>query len=265
MWTIIKKEWRENVLFIASAFVIVLFVLDYTAYVHYNWSLLGISSFLLSEQSLIYPSQYWQTPPTLETAWMPLCVIAAFLLGLRQIYTEDAHHTWALLVQLPMRREKILYAKFFAGLTLLAAIFLPAGLLIVLRLSTPGVWPGPVYLIGFLPLLLHLLAALVCYLIIFLTALAPLRWFGTRLLIPFAAMPGLLLAQVLIDRFRVYEAPTLGNFGLFLERAFSIPFQVFEEPVYGNNTHIWIFLGITLLVAVMGLWALRSVARTREY
>ena len=78
-------------------------------------------------------------------------------------------------------------------------------------------------------------------------------------------MPGLLLAQILIDRFRVYEEPTLGNFGLFLERAFSIPFRVFEEPVYGNNTHIWIFLGITLLVAVMGLWALRSVARTREY
>ena len=265
MWTIIKKEWRENVLYAASAFVIVLFVLDYTAYAHYNWSLLGISSLLLSEQFLVYPSQYWPTPPTLETVWAPLCLIAAVLFGLRQIYTERARQTWALLIQLPMKREKVLYAKFFTGLMLLAAIFLPAGLLIVLRLSTPGVWPGPVYLIGFLPLLLYLLAALVCYLIIFLTALAPLRWFGTRLIIPFAAMPGLLLAQALVDRFRVYEEPTLGNFGLFLERAFSIPFQILEEPVYVNNTRIWIFLGITLLVAVMGLWALRSVARTREY
>lgn len=265
MWTIIKKEWRENVLCVASAFVIVLFVLDYTAYVYYNWSFLGISSSLLSERFLIYPSQYWPTPPTPEAAWTALCMIAAVLLGLRQIYTERARQTWALLVQLPMKREKILYAKFFAGLTLLAALFLPAGLLIVLRLSTPGVWPGPVYLIGFLPLLLYFLAALVCYLIIFLTALAPLRWFGTRLLIPLAAMPGLLLAQAFIDRFRVYEESALGNSGLLPAQALIFRFRVFEEPVYGHNSDIWIFLGITLFVAVMGLWALRSVARSREY
>ena len=244
MWTMFKKEWRENLVYVASAFVIVLLALDYTARVYYNWSFLGISSSLLSKRfNRVNAFNSWQTLPALEGSWNAMCIIAAVLLGLRQIYTERLRRTWALLVQLPMRREKILYAKLLAGLTLLAALFLPAGLLIVLRLSTPGVWPGPVYLMGFLPLLLHLLAALACYQIVLLTALAPLRWFGTRLLITFAAVPALILAQLLIDRFRVYG-------GLRDEH---------------EDVAIWIMLGITLLVAVMGLWALRSVARTREY
>jgi ABC-type transport system involved in multi-copper enzyme maturation permease subunit len=234
MWTMFKKEWRENVLFFAAAVVLVLLVLDYTAHMDYNWSFLGISSSLMistNRDPFTYQS-------TLAAPWTAMCIAAAILLGLRQIYTERLRRTWALLVQLPIQREKIIYAKFLAGLTLLAALFLPAGLLIVYRLSTPGVWPGPVYLTGFVPLLLHLLAAMACYQIIFLTALAPLRWFGTRWLILFAAAPALLLA----DRFQ-------------------------SNSMYRNGMDLecCIFSGISLFVAAIGLWALRSVARSREY
>jgi ABC-type transport system involved in multi-copper enzyme maturation permease subunit len=239
MWIMFKKEWRENVLYVAAAFVLILLVLDYTAHVYYDWSFLGISSLLLLKQSTIQkPYDNMRTFPMLAGPWTAMCIIAAVLLGLRQIYTEHLRRTWALLVQLPTRREKIIYAKFLVGLTLLATLFLPAGLLIVYRLSAPGVWPRPVYLAEFLPLVLHLLAAMACYQIIFLTALAPLRWFGTRLLILFAAAPALWLA----DRFQ-------SNSGW---RS-------------GMDFECWIFSGISLFVAVMSLWALRSVARNREY
>jgi hypothetical protein len=244
MWTMFKKEWRENVLYFAAAFVLVLLVLDYTAHVYYDWSFLGISSSLTISASR-GPFTYQST---LTVPWTAMCIIAAVLLGLRQIYTERLHRTWALLVQLPIQREKIVYAKLLAGLTLLGALFLPAGLLIAWRLSTPGVWPGPVYLMGFLPLLLNLLAGLACYQIILLTALAPLRWFGTRLLIPFAAAPALVLASILIENIRIYGTLSYGNDG--------------DNWIEAG---IWIMAGIALLVAVMGLWALRSVARSREY
>jgi ABC-type transport system involved in multi-copper enzyme maturation permease subunit len=235
MWTIFKKEWRENVLSVAVAFIIVLLVLDYTANVFYNWSFLGISSSLLKKSAFQYYYYDLGTSSTLTAPWAVMCILAAILLGLRQIYTERLRRTWSLLVYLPMRREKIIYAKFIAGLTLLVALFLPAGLLIVFRLSTPGVWPGPVYLREFLPLLLHLLAGLACYQIILLAALAPLRWLGTRLLIPFAAVSMVWMA----DRFQ-------SNNGRM-------------------DLECWVFSGISLLVAMMGLWALRSVANNREY
>jgi ABC-type transport system involved in multi-copper enzyme maturation permease subunit len=239
MWTLFKKEWQENALYFAAAFIPVLLVLDYTAHVNYDWSFLGISSSLLEKSGI--QSSYNVTLPILTAPWNALCIIAAVLLGLRQIYTEHLRRTWGLLVKLPMPREKIVYAKFLAGLTLLAAFFLPAGLLIVLRLSTPGVWPGPVYWTMFLPLLLHLLAGLVCYQIILLTALAPQRWFGTRLLILFAAAPALLLA----DRFQSNS--------------------VLRGLRYGMDSECWILSGISLFVVVIGLRALRSVARIREY
>jgi ABC-type transport system involved in multi-copper enzyme maturation permease subunit len=243
MWTMFKKEWRENVLYVATAFVIVMLVLDYTAYAFYNWSFLGISSSLLGKRIQSSASQNWQTLPTLENSWKVLCMSTAVGLGVWQISTEHLHQTWALLMQLPIPREKILYAKLLAGITFLAAIFLPAGLLIVLRLSTPGVWPGPVYVMGFLPLLLHFLAAMVCYLITILFTLAPSQSFGNRLFSAIAATLALVLAKGLIERFRVYG-------GLRNEH---------------DDVWIWILSGITLLVAVMCLCALRSVARTREY
>jgi hypothetical protein len=242
MWMMFKKEWRENVPYFAAAFVIVLLVLDYTAIADFRWKFLGIFSFIDGSDWFQNIIGGIDTLPMLEDSWKILCMIAAVLLGLRQIYTEHLRRTWPLLVQLPIQREKILYAKLLAGLTLLVALFLPAGLLIVSRLSAPGVWPGPVYVMCFLPLLLHLLGALACYPIIVLTALAPLRWFGTRLLVPFAAVPVLLLVYQLIDRFRVYYGTR-----------------------NGNDAMIWSMAGITLFVAVTDLWALRSVARTREY
>jgi ABC-type transport system involved in multi-copper enzyme maturation permease subunit len=243
MWTMFKKEWRENARYVAGAFVFVLLVLDYTAYAFYHWSFLGISSSLLGKRLQYGTSQNWQTLPMLENSWQSLCRTAAVLLGLKLISTEHLRQTWPLLMQLPMPREKILYAKLLAGLTVLASIFLPAGLLIILRLSTPGVWPGPVYAMGFLPLLLHFLAALAWFQITVLIALAPLRSFGTRLFIAIAAVPAPVLAQGLIERFRVYGG--LRN-----------------EQIDG---WICILSGLTLLAAIMGLWAIRSVARTREY
>jgi ABC-type transport system involved in multi-copper enzyme maturation permease subunit len=247
MWAIFKKEWRENILYFAAAFVLVLLVLDFAAHVYRDWTFLGISSLLLEKSTPVQNIYNPQDPyynlrsfPILSGQWTAMCLVAAVLLGLRQSYTEHLRRTWALLVQLPIRREKVIYAKFLAGLTILTALFLPAGLLIVFRLSTPGVWPGPVDPIWFLPLLLHFLAALGCYQIIFLTALAPLRWLGTRLLIPLAAVPVLWLA----DR---YE----GNNGLTYR--------------IGMDLEIWIFSGISLLVAVISLRALRAVARSREY
>jgi ABC-type transport system involved in multi-copper enzyme maturation permease subunit len=240
MWTMFKKEWQENVLYLAAAFVLVLLVLDYTAHAYHDWSFLGISSSLRISTSLnafIYQTDRTQTGP-----WTAMCIIAAVLLALRQIYTERLRRTWALLVQLPIQREKIICAKFLAGLTLLVTLFLPAGLLIAWRLSTPGVWPGPVYWMDFLPILLNLLAGLACYQIILLTALAPLRWFGTRLLIPFAAAPALVLAQLPVEQL-VYD----------------------HRLQYMELWAMWVMAGTTLLVAVMGLWALRSVARSREY
>ena len=242
MWMIFKKEWRENVLYLAGAFALVLLILDYIAFVYFSWSFLGISSSFLNKFLVVDSIPNYRVDPTLAGPWGVLCIIAAILLGLRQIYAEHLRRTWALLVQLPIGREKIIYAKFLAGLTLLAALFIPAGLLIVLRLRTPGVWPGPVYLSGFLPLLLYLIAGLACYQILLLTALAPLRWFGTRLLIPFAAAPALILVQTMQNHLRVYGGS---------RAELTIP--------------IWIMSGITLYIIVMGLWALWSVARGREY
>jgi ABC-type Na+ efflux pump permease subunit len=167
---------------------------------------------------------------------------------LAQVYQERRRKTWPMLAHLPVPRSRMVFAKALAGLLMYLIVFLPAGLLIVARLNTPGVWPGPIYAYMFFTLLFTFLAGAMIYLATFLSALRPARWYATKWFPLVVAIPAYILAARATD-------------------PFDRPHYYWDNRM-SETTDMWVLLialALALLSMVLVLWAIREQARTREY
>ena len=180
----------------------------------------------------------------INVTWSIACFILAGAIALGQVYQERRRKTWPLLAHLPMPRSRMIFAKVLAGLLMYLIVCLPAALLVIARLNTPGVWPGPIYAYMFLPMLAYFLAGAMLYLATFLTALRSARWYATKWFPLVVAGPACIAAANLHD---------------FL-----------NEPPYRHNGmsvtgQLLLILAIELFSLALVLWAIREQARTREY
>ena len=140
----------------------------------------------------------------------------------------------------------MIFAKVLAGLLMYLIFFLPLALLIIARLNTPGVWPGPIYAYMFLPLLAHFLAGAMFYVATFLSAFRPARWYATKWLPLLAAVPAYIAADVADPYLRVHYFHVHWLYSWSLYELLAI-------------------LALVPLNLALVLWAIREQARTREY
>ena len=250
MWAIVKKELRENAPYLLGAFLIVLLILDLDAFGS-GWILLGFGR-LLADRSVMaadFPLRAARSGDCLNeivSAWSVLCFFLGLVIALGQVYRERLRKTWPLLAHLPISRSRMILAKVLAGLLMYLIVLLPPVLLIIARLSTNGVWPGPIYAYMFLPLPGYFLAGAMFYLAVFLAALRPAHWYATKWLPAFAAIPAWFVA-----------ASVIGSLN-------------WPGHLYAPDLMYWrrVFL-CELVMAVLSLafvlWAIREEARTREF
>jgi hypothetical protein len=142
----------------------------------------------------------------------------------------------------------MIFAKVLAGLLMYLIVFLPLALLIIARLNTPGVWPGPIYASMFFPLLCFFLAGAVFYLGTFLSALRPARWYATKWF-------------PLVAAFCAYIA--VGRATEYLDRPHYYMHDRMSE--IGDGRALLFSLAIALFSLALVLWAIREQARTQEY
>jgi len=247
MWPIIKKELRENASYLLGAFAIALFFLDCAAF-DCGWILLGIPRLLMSQSTRLDPySANAGFDHQLSGTCSSICLVLAGAIALGQVYQERRRRTWPSMAHLPIPRSRMICAKVLAGLLMYLIVCLPMALLVIARLNTPGVWPGPIYARTFLSMLGPFLAGAMFYLAAFLSAFRSARWYATKWLPLIAALPAYLL---------------VGNVTAF-----------FGQPLYYWQrlaTHYLLYnclasLAAALLSLPLVLWAIREQARTREY
>ena len=247
MWPLFKKELREHTRFLVAAFVILPLVLDHFAWKR-GWALLPLAS---AREMLPFTSARLDadrlTDPLPIGAWGFACALVAGSLAVRQVLMEKRGKTWPLLVHLPVGRTRIVLGKLLAGLCLYTIVAAPLGLLILVRLSIPGVWPGPFYARVILPLVWSFLAMAAVYLAVFAAALRPARWYATKWLIALAGAPAVLLA-VVSREFGI--GTTYGRLNFFHSQA---------------SVFLRILVPATLTAAALCVWAILQQARTREY
>jgi len=250
MWPIIKKELRENARYLIGAFAIVLLILDINAFGS-GWILAGFGRLLADRSAMVdFPLRAARSGDCLgriiNDGWGQVCYLLSLAIALGQVYRERLRKTWPLLAHLPISRSRMILAKVLAGLLMYLMVLLPPMLLVIARLSTDGVWPGPIHPYMFFPLLVCFLAGAMFYLAVFLAALRPARWYATKWLPLFAAIPAWFVAGAYISSLnwpgRWYDP----NF-MFWRRSF-----LFE-------------LAIAVLSLAFVLWAIREEARTREF
>ena len=70
-------------------------------------------------------------------------------------------------------------------------------MLVIARLSTPGVWPGPIYAYMFFPLLVYFLAGAMFYLAVFLCRVPTGALVRDKVVSPVAAIPAWFVAAEL--------------------------------------------------------------------
>ena len=247
MWPIIKKELRENAHYLLAAFAIALFFLDCTVF-DCGWILLGVQRLLTSQST---PLNAYSADAgfdyRLSGTCSSICLILAGAIALGQVYQERRRKTWPLLAHLPMPRSRMICAKVLAGLLIYLIICLPMALLVIARLNTRGVWPGPIYAKTFLSMLGPFLAGAMFYLAAFLSAFRPARWYATKWLPLIAALPAYLVVE---------------NATAF----FSEPFYHWQRLMPYFFVYTWLVsLAAALLSLPLVLWSIREQARTREY
>jgi len=246
MWPIIKKELRENAPYLLGAFVIVLLILDSVAF-ESGWILLGVRVLLDSRPDLLAnASRVGAALSAINESWVLLCLVLAGAIALGQVYQERWRKTWPLLVHLPIPRSRMIFAKVLAGLLMYLIVLLPVALLLIARLYTPGVWPGPIHPYMFFPLLGFFLAGAMFYLAVFLSAFRPARWYATKWLPVFSAIP-------------VWFATASFLSSLYL------PGYWYDPNFMHTRRFFLAALATTVLSLAFVFWAIREQARTREY
>jgi ABC-type transport system involved in multi-copper enzyme maturation permease subunit len=240
MWPIIKKEIRENARYLLGAFVIFLLILDFGAFDR-GWVLLGIAMLLNGQHASWQNTTYYVAAGGMEGSWNSACLLLAGAIAWGQVYQERRRKTWPLLVHLPIPRSRMVFAKALAGLLMYFIVCLPLALLDIARLNTPGVWPGPIYVSMFFPMLTYFLAGAMFYLTVFLSAFRSARWYATKWLPLMAAIPVYIVCECLNRPFSFWEVST------------GTPYMSLTVVV------------LTPLSLVFVIWAIREQARTREY
>jgi hypothetical protein len=249
MWPIVKKELRENAPYLLGAFLIVLLILDINAFGS-GWILVGFGRLLADQSAMadlpLRPARSGDCLGGINNGWHTVCIFLSLVIALGQVYRERQRKTWPLLAHRPIPRSRMILAKVLAGLLMYLIVLLPPVLLIIVRLSTDGVWPGPVYAYMFLPLPAFFLAGAMLYLAVFLAALRPARWYATKWLPAFAAIPAWIAAGSFISSLNWPSHWHDPNF-MFWRRSFLCE------------------LAIAVLSLAFVLWAIREQARTREF
>jgi hypothetical protein len=250
MWPIVKKELRENALYLLGAFAIVLLTLDINAFGS-GWILVGFGRLLADKSATAdFPLRAARSGDCLGRiigdVWCAGCFLLSPAIALAQIYRERLRKTWPLLAHLPIPRSRTIFAKVLAGLLMYLIVLLPPMLLIIARLCTVGVWPGPILPYMFLPLPAYFLAGAMLYPAVFLAALRPAHWYATRWLPAFAAIPAWIAANSFIG--------SLSRLGYWHDPNFMFWRRIFLCE-----------LAIAVLSLTFVLWAIREQARTREY
>jgi ABC-type transport system involved in multi-copper enzyme maturation permease subunit len=240
MWPIIKKELRENTPYLLGAFVIFLLILDFGAFDR-GWILLGCPMVLDGQHASWQNTTYYAADAGMEGSWNSACLLLAGAIAWGQVYQERRRKTWPLLVHLPISRSGIIFAKVLAGLLMYLIVCFPLAFLIIARLNTPGVWPGPIYAYMFFPLLTYFLAGAMFYLTAFLSAFRSARWYATKWLPLMAAIPVFIVAECLNRPFFFWEVST------------GTPYMSLTVLV------------LAPLSLVFVIWAIRGQARAREY
>ncbi len=250
MWPIIKKELRENARYLLGACAVVLFFMDCAA-CDAGWNLVGVARLLFGvDRSHVDTTSDAGLNRQLEVFFIYQSLLVTGAIALAQVYREQHRKTWPLLSHLPMPGSRMVFAKVLAGLLMYLIVFLPAALLIVARLNTPGVWPGPIYVYMFFPMLAYFLAGALFYLATFLCAFRPARWYATKWLPLLVVIPAYSVAKRAID---------------FLDPPRYYVLGQSSESSSMHMSSLLIPLAVTLLSLLFVLWAIREQARTREY
>ena len=166
-----------------------------------GWILLGIPKLLNDRQVSWANIIYYAGAGGIEGLWNSGCLLLAGAIAWGQVYQERRRKTWPLLAHLPIPRSRTIFAKVLAGLLMYLIVCLPLALLIIARLNTPGMWPGPIYAYMFFPLLTYFLAGAMFYLATFLSAFRLARWYATKWLPLMAAIPVYIVAESLEPAF----------------------------------------------------------------
>jgi hypothetical protein len=257
MWTLFKKELRENAVWLLGAFVLLFVFLEWAAWKN-GWSLL-FSSLFCRRDPYSDPWGYGGSAdqsPIPHSAWLMMCCLWASAIAACQVFGEKVRQTWPLLVQLPIARERIILAKLLSGLTVYVIPLLALALLIVFRLSTPGVYPGPFSAWAASPLVWPSLAGMVVLLAVFAASFRQARWFGTKWILLICIAPGLLLSELATRHFAVYSLA--GASWLFSSHG-NAAYEIYAKSEI-------LKLGVTTLLACLALlWAILDQAKRREY
>jgi ABC-type Na+ efflux pump permease subunit len=242
MWPIFKKELRENWAYAAAVFAGVLLLLDIFAE-EQGWYPLATGG-----KAVPVWSNRLSTPLPIF-ACATLCVWLAALIAIKIVYEEHWRRTWPVLAQLPVSRERIVFAKFLAGLAIYSAITaVSAGLMIVrLAVPGPGAWPGPFLFGDCWALAIPWIGGLCVYCLAFLSAHRHARWYATK---------WLPLAPAMF----VWDWSTWAS-GAYVR--FHSLARVLE---YGRPSGTLLMPAAGLLVATaLAIFGVRDQARTREY
>ena len=170
----IRKEWNQNI----------------------AWALLGAIGFGIALTVTVRNAYYTQTQFPLEAYWMAClkaCTLAApvlgFLMGLLQILPEKRRDLWAFLMHRPVSTLTLFAGKALAGAMLYA---IAIGIPIVgaaWYAAAPGHLNGPFDVRMPLDCVGAAFAGWPCYFAGLLVALRPARWYGSRILPLFVALP----------------------------------------------------------------------------
>jgi len=255
MRALVKKEFRENGVVLAAAFVLLLALLEVGAY-RRGWGLLFANlADMPNDQRVLHGRPLFagqNDGPLPIGAWTVGCIGLALALACFQTFGEKVRHTWALLMHFPVRRGKMIHGKLAAGVLMYFALL---GLLwggLVLRLEVGRPYPGPFRGSAGLPLLWPLLAGVGVYLGAFASALRPARWYATKWLPLLVSVPGVALGQSSYHRWNPYVI-----------HAYQRPYAY----VTSDNSLTLHLAGGLVCLALMSLvlWMIYDQARKREF
>jgi hypothetical protein len=171
MKTMIWKEVRENL----------------------KWALLALVGLGGAEFYALTSSSRPSGPiPLMESSFLMAtswgCVACGLLLALLQILPELRRDRWAALLHRPVSRDPIFFGKVVAGIGLYLLATIPPFLVSVWYVKTPGHFPM-VFNPGFMiPGAMNIAGGLAFYSAGLYAGFKPGRWYGTRLLVVFAAI-----------------------------------------------------------------------------
>jgi len=255
MWSLFKKEIRENTKFLSGGLVTLFILLEIGAH-RRGWTVLlsGIVWGRTVPGSAVRNDGIAPLlgGPLPVSEWFLACTIAALGICGFQIVGERIRGTLPLLAHLPVSGRRIVLTKLLAGCAMYAILLLPLGLALVGRLSVPGVYPGPFCLKASTSLVWPFLAGILIYFTAFAADLRPARWYATKWLLLFAALPAVVAVFVLNVYWNMYRV----NWSYDWPEADGWPGQALVTAVSAL---------VYLLLLGLIFWAILDQQRKAEY